>query len=124
MLRAIPCYLVLFVGELFGVDLSGTWSLAVEPPRATAANVEAVFAQHQGVLTGLYKGRLGSLAIKGSTKDNSLQFVIATERGDIHFVGKVDSSGKKVEGTITVKGVGSGKFKGQKVRDSTQDAKR
>lgn len=100
--------------SLFSVDLNGEWEFAVKPPLVPPGHSSVFIRQDGNQLIGVYGGRFGSIKLQGTAKDRTFSFVVKAKLGEIWFSGKVDAGGRRVEGTLHVKGIGSGDFTGRK----------
>src|SRR5438874_2820992 len=61
-------------------------------------------------VTGTYSGALGEAAVQGSIKGDEVKLNFEASGAQIHYVGKIDGTGRKMEGTVDYGGQASGTF--------------
>ena len=102
--------LLFFASTAFAIDLTGTWNAKVELSTGQSGTPTFTLKQDGDKLTGTYSGALGDAPIKGTVKGNDVTIDFEASGAQIHYAGKVDSEGKKMEGTVDYGGQASGKF--------------
>ncbi len=89
-------------------DVTGDWSLTMEGPQGMV-NMEVVFKQEDGELTGTLNGPMGSTELGGKIEGAQISFWITvdTPNGafDLLFSGKVEEN-KKISGVMEADGGG------------------
>src|SRR5258708_2534965 len=90
-------------------DLTGTWNAEVNLGDQKGSPT-FVLKQDGEKLTGTYSGALGEAPIKGTVKGSEVTFDFDASGAAVHYAGKVDSTGKKMEGTVDYGGQASGTF--------------
>ena len=106
---AIFAIIVLMAVALFAADLTGTWNAEVNLGDQKGSPT-FVLKQDGEKLTGTYSGALGEAPIKGTVKGSEVTIDFDASGAAVHYAGKVDSSGKKMEGTVDYGGQASGTF--------------
>lgn len=102
---------VLVLGTVaFAVDLTGTWNAKVELSTGQSGSPTFVLKQEGEKLTGTYSGALGDASITGTVKGSDVTINFEVSGAEIHYTGKVDKEGKKMEGTVDYAGQASGTF--------------
>lgn len=101
--------LLLLAATAFAVDLTGTWNAKVNLGDQTGSPT-FVLKQDGEKLTGTYSGALGDAPIKGTVKGSEVTIDFEASGAQIHYAGKVDKDGKKMEGTVDYGGQASGTF--------------
>jgi uncharacterized protein (DUF2147 family) len=107
---AILAIAVLFALPLFAANLTGAWNAKVELSGGQSGSPTFVLKQDGEKLTGTYSGALGDAPITGTIKGSDVTMDFEASGAQIHYVGKVDSDGKKMEGTVDYGGQASGTF--------------
>ena len=107
---AILSIVILLAASAFAVDLTGTWNAKVELSTGQSGTPTFVLKQDGEKLTGTYTGALGDAPIKGTVKGNDVTIDFEASGAQIHYAGKVDKDGKKIEGTVDYGGQASGTF--------------
>ncbi len=83
-------------------DVTGAWSLTMEGPQGMV-NMEVVFKQEDGELTGTLNGPMGSTELGGEIEGSQISFRISVENPngtfDLLFSGKVEEN-KKISGVM------------------------
>ena len=102
--------LLLLVATAFALDLTGTWNAKVELAGGQSGSPTFTLKQDGENLTGTYSGALGDAPIKGTVKGNEVTIDFEASGAQIHYAGKVDKDGKKMEGTVDYGGQASGTF--------------
>ncbi|HEY6348693.1 MAG TPA: hypothetical protein VI636_04710 [Candidatus Angelobacter sp.] len=102
--------LFLLAATAFAVDLTGTWNAKVELGGGQSGSPTFTLKQDGEKLTGTYSGALGDAPIKGTVKGNEVTIDFEASGAEIHYAGKVDNEGKKMEGTVDYGGQASGTF--------------
>jgi|SRR5579864_7534685 len=102
--------LLLLAATAFAVDLTGTWNAKVELGGGQSGSPTFTLKQDGATLTGTYSGALGDAPIKGTVKGNEVTIDFEASGAQIHYAGKVDKDGKKMEGTVDYGGQASGTF--------------
>jgi hypothetical protein len=98
-----------FAATLAGADISGTWSASVQTDMGSgtpAFNLK----QDGEKLSGTYAGMLGEAPVTGTVKGQEVTIEFEVEGAKIIYSGKLDESGQKMEGTVDLAGMASGKF--------------
>jgi hypothetical protein len=107
---AILATVIFLAASLFAIDLSGTWNAKVELGSGQSGSPTFVLKQDGEKLTGTYSGALGDAPVKGTVKGNDVTLDFDASGAHIHYSGKVDNDGKKMEGTVDYGGQASGTF--------------
>ena len=107
---AVFALVLLLTAALFALDLTGTWNAKVELSTGQSGSPTFVLKQDGEKLTGTYSGALGDAPIKGTIKGNEITIDFEVSGAQIHYAGKVDSDGKKMQGTVDYGGQASGTF--------------
>ena len=99
----------LFAVNVFAADISGTWEATVQ---TSAGNGTPTFVLKQDgeKLTGTYAGTLGNAPVTGTVKGNDVTLEFDVSGTKVTYTGKIDSAGKKIEGTCDYGGQASGTF--------------
>ncbi len=101
---------VLLTASLFAADVSGTWNAKVDL-NGQGGTPTFVLKQDGDKLTGTYSGALGDAPLHGTIKGNEIAFDFEGQGvGHVHYAGKLDADGKKMEGTCDYGGQASGTF--------------
>jgi opacity protein-like surface antigen len=101
--------LVLLVTTLFAADVTGTWKAKVYLGDQTGTPT-FVLKQDGEKLTGTYSGALGEAQVHGTVKGNEIVLDFDVSGAAIHYAGKIDAEGKKIEGSVDYGGQASGTF--------------
>ena len=101
---------VVLSASLFAVDLTGTWNAKVELSTGQSGSPTFVLKQDGEKLTGTYSGALGDAPVKGTIKGDDVTIDFEVSGAAIHYTGKVDKDGKKIQGTVDYAGQVSGTF--------------
>src|SRR5262245_24268778 len=107
---AILSLVILLAASALAIDLTGTWNAKVELSTGQSGSPTFVLKQDGEKLTGTYSGALGDVPIKGTVKGDDVTIDFEASGAQIHYAGKVDKEGKKIEGTVDYCGQASGKF--------------
>jgi hypothetical protein len=97
----------LLAATVFAADLSGTWNATVTLD-AGSGTPTLELKQDGDKLTGTYSGQLGTASLTGTVKGDQVTFSFAVQGASVTYKGKVDSTGKKIEGTCDYGGQASG----------------
>jgi hypothetical protein len=100
---------LLATSVLAAVDLTGTWNCKVVLGEQSGTPT-FVLKQQGEKLTGTYSGALGDAPITGTVKGSDVTIDFEASGAQIHYAGKVDKDGKKIEGTCDYGGQASGTF--------------
>jgi hypothetical protein len=106
---AILTMLIFLSAALFAADVTGTWNAKVDLG-GQGGTPTFVLKQDGEKLTGTYSGALGEAAVHGTVKGNEIVFDFEASGAAIHYAGKIDAEGKKMEGTVDYGGQASGTF--------------
>lgn len=111
MKKALACVavVVLFSLSLLALDLTGTWNAKVNLGDQQGSPT-FVLKQDGSKLTGTYSGALGEAPVTGTIKGSDVTLDFEASGAKIHYTGKVDSAGTKMEGTVDYGGQASGTF--------------
>jgi hypothetical protein len=96
------------------IDVTGDWSVAVEPEAGTD-NPSFTFKQEGEKLTGKYKGAFGEADLTGTIKGDKIEFsfkVSGQIEGVMTYTGAID--GKLMNGKVKLANFGEGTFFGKK----------
>jgi hypothetical protein len=107
---AILATVVLFSVALFAADLTGAWTAKVDLGGGQGGTPSFVLKQEGDKLTGTYSGALGDAPLKGTIKGNEVVWDFEAQGAQVHYAGKLDSTGSKIEGTVDYGGQASGTF--------------
>ena len=106
---AILATAVVFSAALFAADLTGSWSAKVVVGDQ-GGTPSFVLKQEGDKLTGTYSGAFGEAPLHGTIKGNEVVWDFEVSGTQVHYAGKLDSTGNKIEGTVDYGGQGSGTF--------------
>jgi len=95
---------------LWAADVTGTWNAKVELGNGMSGSPTFVLKQAGEKLTGTYSGALGEAPITGTVKGNDVVIDFEAAGAHIHYAGKLDKDGNKIEGTVDYGGQASGTF--------------
>jgi hypothetical protein len=101
---------VLFSASLLAADLTGSWTTKVDLGAAGGGTPSFVLKQDGEKLTGTYSGQLGEAPLHGTIKGNDVVWDFEVSGAQVHYAGKLDSTGNKIEGTVDYGGQASGTF--------------
>ncbi|HEV2988811.1 MAG TPA: hypothetical protein VG759_10240 [Candidatus Angelobacter sp.] len=90
-------------------NLTGTWNATVKLGDQ-GGSPTFVLKQDGDKLTGTYSGALGEAPVKGTVKGDEVTIDFDASGAPVHYEGKVDKSGNKIEGTVDYGGQASGTF--------------
>jgi hypothetical protein len=107
---AILTTVVLFSAALYAADLTGAWNAKVDLGSAGGGTPSFVLKQEGEKLTGTYSGQLGEAPLHGTIKGNEVVWDFEVSGAQVHYAGKIDSTGNKIEGTVDYGGQASGTF--------------
>jgi hypothetical protein len=116
---AILATALFLAASLYAADVTGTWNAKVDLG-GQAGSPTFVLKQDGEKLTGTYAGALGEAPLHGTVKGNDVAFEFEASGAAIKYAGKLDASGKKMEGTVDYGGQASGTFtatKGEPAKD-------
>ena len=99
------------------VDVTGTWNAKVDLG-GQGGSPTFVFKQDGDKLTGTYTGALGDAPLHGAIKGNDISFDFEVQGNAVHYAGKLDADGKKIEGTCDYAGQAKGTFTATKAEAS------
>jgi hypothetical protein len=106
---AILAIIMLMAASLFAANLTGTWNATVNLGDQQGSPT-FVLKQDGDKLTGTYSGALGEAPIKGTVKGSEITIDFDASGAAVHYAGKIDTSGNKIEGTVDYGGQASGTF--------------
>jgi hypothetical protein len=98
-----------------GVDVTGKWAFAVTTENGTGYPT-VTFKQDGEKITGTYESqRLGSRAIEGTVKGDTIKFAMKGAEGmpDFEFAGVIVDK-DNIKGTLEMGGMGSAAFTGKR----------
>jgi hypothetical protein len=101
---------VLLATSLFAADVTGTWNAKVDLGGGQGGSPTFVIKQQGEKLTGTYSGALGDAPLTGSIKGNDVVFNFDAGGCPVHYEGRLDAEGKKMEGKVDYCGQASGTF--------------
>jgi hypothetical protein len=107
---AILATAVVFSVALFAADLTGSWTSKVDLGAAGGGTPSFVLKQDGEKLTGTYSGQLGEAPLHGTIKGSEVVWDFEVSGAQVHYAGKLDSTGNKIEGTVDYGGQASGTF--------------
>lgn len=106
-----------FVGVTNAADppasMTGKWNVVTQLPIGPG-NPSFDIQQDGKTLTGTYTGALGSSPISGSIEGNAFKFTFTASNIDCEYTGTL--AGDEISGTLSLKGLGDGTFKGTRSR--------
>lgn len=111
MTRRILLTLAVAVAPLFGADVTGNWTFAVDLGGQNGTP-KFRFTQKGEALTGTYSGQLGDAKLEGTVKGDAITFRFETSGITVTYSGTVVSAtemkgkadyGGQAEGTWTAK---------------------
>jgi hypothetical protein len=106
---AVLATLILLTTSLFALDVTGTWTAKVEVGGQNGSPT-FVLKQDGEKLTGTYSGAFGEAPLTGSVKGSDVAFSFEVSGFTVHYEGKLDAEGKKMQGTVDYGGQASGTF--------------
>jgi len=106
---AVLAIVVFLTASSYAADVTGTWEAKVEVGGQTGSP-NFVLKQNGEELTGTYSGALGEAPVTGTVRGSDVTIDFEVSSYKIHYAGKRDSDGKKMEGTVDFGGVASGTF--------------
>lgn len=106
---AIFATVVFLAVSVFAVDVTGTWNAKVDLG-GQGGSPTFVLKQDGDKLTGKYSGALGEAELHGTIKGNEVAWDFEASGAAVHYAGKLDSTGNKMEGTVDYGGQASGTF--------------
>lgn len=106
---AIFATVVFLAVSVFAVDVTGTWNAKVDLG-GQGGSPTFVLKQDGEKLTGKYSGALGEAEVHGTVKGSDVVWDFEASGAAIHYAGKLDSTGNKMEGTVDYGGQASGTF--------------
>lgn len=89
--------------------LTGKWNVTVQLPFGTSSP-SFDLTQNGTQLTGTYKGVLGESPVTGTVDGASFKLSFSAAGIPCEYVGTL--AGDEISGTVTLKGLGDGTFKG------------
>ena len=101
---------VFFSAVLFAADLTGAWTAKVDLGGGQGGTPGFVLKQEGEKLSGTYSGALGDAPLHGTIKGNDVVWDFEVQGAQVHYAGKLDSTGSKIEGTCDYGGQASGTF--------------
>src|SRR5215471_474698 len=101
---------LLLAASAFAIDLTGTWNAKVELSTGQSGSPTFVLKQDGEKLTGTYSGTLGNAPVTGTVKGDDVTLEFDVSGTKVTYKGKIDSTGKKMEGTCDYGGQASGTF--------------
>lgn len=101
--------LIFLTTALFAADVTGTWNAKVDLG-GQGGTPTFVLKQDGEKLSGTYSGALGEAPVHGTVKGNEIVLDFEASGAAIHYAGKIDADGKKIEGTVDYGGQASGTF--------------
>ncbi len=107
---AILATIVLFSAALLAADLTGAWTAKVDLGGGQGGTPSFVLKQEGEKLSGTYSGQLGEAPLHGTIKGNDVVWDFEASGAQVHYAGKIDSTGNKIEGTVDYGGQASGTF--------------
>jgi len=111
------CLVALFgaMAPAHAADITGTWLMAVKFGEINGTPTFTL-AQHDGKVTGTFKGQLGDANVTGTVTGNAIMLSFKTERQgqdlDVIYTGTVD--GDSMSGKVEFVGAGEGTFTGKR----------
>ncbi|MBZ5522792.1 MAG: hypothetical protein LAP21_11190 [Acidobacteriia bacterium] len=117
---AVLALMILTALPLIAADVTGTWNAKVKLGDQ-AGSPTFVLKQDGEKLTGTYSGALGEAPVRGTIKGDQITLDFDASGAAIHYAGKLDADGKKIEGTVDYGGQASGTFTA--VRKEAQEKK-
>ncbi len=106
---AILAIVMLMAASVFAADLTGTWNAEVNLGDQKGSPTFTL-KQDGEKLTGTYSGALGEAPIKGTVKGSEVTIDFDASGAAVHYAGKIDKAGNKIEGTVDYGGQASGTF--------------
>ena len=106
---AVLALMIFAALPLIAADVTGTWNAQVKLGDQ-AGSPTFVLKQDGEKLTGTYSGALGEAPVHGTIKGDQITLDFDASGAAIHYAGKLDADGKKIEGTVDYGGQASGTF--------------
>jgi hypothetical protein len=91
------------------VNMTGKWNVVTQLPIGPG-NPSFDITQNGKQLTGTYRGALGEAPVTGSIEGNAFKFSFTAANVDCEYTGTL--AGDEISGTLSLKGLGDGTFKG------------
>lgn len=101
--------LLLLTASMLAADVTGTWNAKVDLG-GQGGSPTFVLKQDGDKLTGTYSGALGDAPLRGTIKGSDITFDFDVQGAAVHYAGKVNADGTKMEGTCDYGGQASGTF--------------
>jgi len=90
-------------------NVTGTWNAKVDLGSQTGAPT-FILKQDGEKLTGTYSGALGEAPLTGTVKGDAVVFDFEASGAKVHYAGKLNADGTKIEGSVDYGGQASGTF--------------
>jgi hypothetical protein len=99
----------LAMAAMMAVDVTGTWNAKVDLG-GQGGSPTFVLKQDGEKITGKYSGALGDADLTGTIKGGEIAFDFDVQGAAVHYKGKINADGTKMEGTCDYGGQASGTF--------------
>ena len=93
--------------------MTGKWDVTTQLPIGPG-NPAFEIVQNGNELSGTYKGALGESPVSGTIEGNSFKITFTAANIECEYVGTLAAD--EISGTLHLKGVGDGTFKGTRVQ--------
>ena len=112
LLLAIGCTAMVNAADQ-KASMTGKWNVTTQLPIGPG-NPSFDIVQSGNQLTGTYKGALGESPISGTVEGSSFKLTFTAANVECEYVGTL--SGDEISGTLHLKGLGDGTFKGTRAQ--------
>ena len=94
-------------------NMTGKWNVVTQLPIGSG-NPSFDITQDGKQLTGTYSGALGEATVTGSIEGKEFKISFTASNVECEYAGTLD--GDEISGTVSLKGLGEGTFKGTRSR--------
>jgi hypothetical protein len=112
LLLAIGCTAMVNAADQ-KASMTGKWNVTTQLPIGTG-NPTFEIVQSGNELSGTYKGALGQSPISGTIEGNAFKITFTAANVECEYVGTLTAD--EISGTLHLKGLGDGTFKGTRAQ--------
>lgn len=94
-------------------SMTGKWNVVTQLPIGSGSPSFDI-TQDGKQLTGTYRGALGEATVTGSIEGKAFKISFTASNVECEYAGTLD--GDEISGTVALKGLGDGTFKGTRTR--------